>query len=149
MKLKEDIPAIGRLYIQLLDANGKVKESRDIPNLVVTYGLNLIAQRLVSGSSAVLSHMAVGTSNTPGPALTQTALQAQVNPRVALTSSIVTASSITYTTSFGAGTCTGLLTEVGLFNDTTLSQMFARSIFTAIDKTASDTLMVTWTITIG
>ena len=145
--ITDTLPLKGKLDIKLYDEFGMLKEHREVPNLVVTTGLNNIAERLVTGATAVMSYMAVGTSST-APVLGQTTLVAQ-SATVALTSTSVAGSAVSYVASFPAGTGTALLTEAGIFNNSSGGVMLARSLFTAIDKGSSDTLTITWTITLG
>lgn len=146
--LHDKLKVIGSLSIILSGEDGVIKQTIDIPNLVVTTGLNNIRERFVLGTSAAMSHMAVGTNATV-PALAQTTLGAEV-ARVALTSTGGAGSSIIYIASFPAGVGTGLLTEAGMFNATPAGTMLSRSLFSSpIDKGASDTLTITWTITLG
>lgn len=145
--IKDAINAKGHLSIVVKDDKGNVKESREIPNLVVTTGLGVIASRLVGTSTAVMSHMAVGTDATAA-ALGQTALIAEVG-RVALTSGTSSGAVVTYVATFPAGTGTGALQEAGLFNATPAGTMLSRATYAVINKGASDTVTITWTITIS
>ena len=61
--------ALGRVQIQLFDSEGNLKEEQTVKNLVVTTGLNHIADRLGASSPATrMSHMEVGTDNTAAAA---------------------------------------------------------------------------------
>lgn len=145
--IKEDIKVKGALLIEVKDSEGNVKDSRFIDNLVVTSGLNLIATAIGTGSATAMSHMAMGNSSTAA-ALGQTALLGELG-RVALTSTTVTNSTLTYIATFPAGTATGALVEAGLFNATPAGVMLSRTIFSVINKGVGDSTTVTWTITIG
>jgi hypothetical protein len=134
----------GRVDLVLSNSEGEVKEVITIPNLVVNTGKNYITARMVSNANAVMSHMAVGNSGTAA-ALTDTALGAQVS-RIALTGNAVTANSIAYTASFGAGVATDALTEAGIFNAASGGEMLCRTVFAVVNKGAADTLNVTWTV---
>ena len=145
--IADDLPIVGSLLVQTFDSSGLLKEERSIPNLVVTSGLNLIATGLASGTLTVPSHMAVGTSSTSA-ALSQTTLGTEVG-RVALTSTTRTGSAVAYVGTYPAGTGTGALTEAGIFNDPTTGTMLSRSTFSVVNKLADDSMVITWTITIG
>ena len=66
MNLKEKIAgATGKLRIVVQDeVTGEIKHDIETTNLVVDTGLNYIASRMVGTSKNVMSHMAVGSSNT-------------------------------------------------------------------------------------
>ena len=140
--LKTKTQAKGRVVIEL---NGEVV--RDIPNLIATVGLNYIADRMEGTGETVMSHMAVGTDNTAA-ALGDTNLYSE-NGRVALSSTVVTADEIVYTATFPAGTATGALVEAGVFNAASSGSLLCRTVFSAINKGASDSVTITWTITIS
>jgi hypothetical protein len=145
----DDIKATGRLSIILKDKDGKVKETKEIDNLVVTAGLSFIASRMKDATATAMSHMEVGTDATAA-ALGDTALIAAVAAsRTALTSTTPTANAIAYVCTFGAGTGTGALTEAGIFNAGSGGTMLCRTVFSVINKGASDSLTITWTITVS
>jgi hypothetical protein len=54
----------GALSVVLKDADGNIKDEREVPNLVVTSGLGFIASRMKDATATAMSHMAVGSSNT-------------------------------------------------------------------------------------
>ncbi len=138
----------GRLSVVLLDAQGKVKQSQDIPNLVVNSGLAFIASRMKDTTDAAMSHMAVGSGSTAAAA-GNTALGSQIGSRVSLTSTTVTANAVAYVATFSAGTGTGAITEAGIFNASTSGTMLCRTVFDVVNKGADDTLQITWTITLN
>jgi hypothetical protein len=138
----------GRLSVVLRDADGNVKQSQDIPNLVVSSGLAFIASRMKDTTDAAMSHMAVG-SGTTAAAAGDTALETQIGSRVSLTSTTVTANAVAYVATFAAGTGTGAITEAGMFNASTSGTMLCRTVFSVVNKGADDTLQITWTITLN
>lgn len=142
------IKATGKLEILLLDSNKQVKQNFSVPNLVVTVGKNLIADRLIGTSSEVMTHMAVGTSNASLDAA-NTALASQLSSRVVLTSSTRSNNVITYVCTFGENVSTGAIVEAGIFNASTAGTMLCRTTFPVINKEATDTLTINWTVTIS
>ncbi|HSG51709.1 MAG TPA: hypothetical protein VLA40_06350 [Rheinheimera sp.] len=146
--IQEQMSVKGRLSVVLLDADGKVKQSQDIPNLVVNSGLAFIASRMKDTTDAAMSHMAVG-SGTTAAAAGNTALETQIGSRVSLTSTTVTANATAYVATFAAGTGTGAITEAGIFNASTSGTMLCRTVFSVVNKGADDTLQITWTITLN
>lgn len=136
----------GRLQILVLDENNQVKDSREIDNLVVAAGKQVIAARLAGNTIAIPSHMAVGTSNTAA-LVSQTELGTEIG-RVALDSTTRTGNTIGYVATFPAGTGTGTLTEAGIFNSDTSGNMLCRTNFNDVNKSAGDTIVITWNVTI-
>jgi len=145
----DGLKVTGSVNVVINDESGKQKENFTIPNLVVDTGLAYIASRMKDAAlPAAMTHMAVGTGTT-ATAGGQTALVTQLGSRVTLTSTTVTANSTAYVASFGAGVATGALTEAGIFNASTSGTMLCRTVFAVINKGASDTMTITWTITIS
>ena len=145
--LIDGMKAKGRVNIVLKGKDGKVKESREINNLVVGSGLDYIASRMGGTSSDVMSHMALG-SGTTAAANGDTDLQSILGSREALDSTTVTDNTIQYLSSFEAGDATGAVTEAGIFNASTGGDMLCRTTFDVVNKGAEDSLSVTWTISI-
>lgn len=145
--IKDSLKATGKLVLSLYDKNNNVKKVVEVPNLVVTTGLNFIASRMTGTTSAVMSHMAVGTNNATANT-SQISLQAEVS-RKALTGALATGSTITYNTTFGPGSGTGTLVEAGVFNAPTGGTMLCRTVFPAIVKEVDDILTINWLVTIS
>ena len=145
----DSIKMKGKLNIVLTGPDGKVKEQREVDNLVVTVGKNFIASRMKDATATAMTHMEVGTS-TQAAAVGDTALIAAVaSSRVTLTSTTVTTNSVAYVASFPAGTGTGALTEAGIFNASSSGTLLCRTVFSVINKGAADTLGITWTVTVN
>lgn len=147
MNTNELLKAKGRLSIQITGPDGKVKDERTVDNLVVTAGLGYIASRMKDATAAVMSHMAIG-SGTAAAAAGNTALGTELG-RVALTSTTVSGSGVSYIATFGPSVGTGAVTEAGLFNGATSGTMLCRTVFSVVNKDAGDTMSITWTVTIG
>lgn len=126
--------------------DGKLIEEHEADNLIVTAGKSLLASILASGATTRPSHMAVGTSNTAA-AVGQTALVGTELARVALDSTTPSTNTVTYVTTFPAGTGTGTIEEAGLLNASSAGTMLARWLTGTFAKGASDVLVLTWTIT--
>jgi hypothetical protein len=144
----DELKITGSVNVVVHDESGKQKENFTIPNLVVNTGLAYIASRMKDTTATAMSHMAVGTDNT-ATAGGNTALGTQLGSRVSLTSTTVTSNSTAYVATFGTGVGTGALTEAGIFNASTSGTMLCRTVFAVINKGASDTMTITWTITIS
>ena len=150
---KETLGIKGNLNIVLTDAQGNIKDTRKITNLVVTSGVLFILNRLKDNVtySVGMSHMEVGTGST-ATASTQTTLAAALGARQPFSSTLVTnttaSGTITYAATFGSGVSTGALMEAGIFNASTTGIMLCRTVFPVINKGANDTMTITWAVTI-
>ena len=143
----ESINVKGNLEVILLDENGLQKDYRQVKNLVVAVGKDVIASRLVGNSLAIMSHMAVGSSNTAA-ATSQTTLGSELG-RVVLDSTARAANTVTYVATFPAGTGTGSITEAGILNASSSGNLLCRTVFGVVTKTASDTVIITWNVTVA
>lgn len=155
--LTDKIVTTGELQIVLRDEHGNIKEQREVPNLVVTVGKNLIASRLTGVAAPVMSHMAVGTLATT-PANGDTILGAEIaGSRVALSvvGGVAVAADITYIASFGPGVGTGPIVEAGIFNAASgvpsgfVNTMLCHTTFLVINKAVGDSLTITWKVTVN
>lgn len=146
--INDNVKVSGKVRLVLKDKNGKVKESREIKNLLVSSGLEFICSRMAGTSASVMSHMALG-SGTTTPAAGQTDLVSILGSREALDSTTASSNTITYVSSFEAGDGTGAVTEAGIFNASSGGTMLCRTTFAEVNKEPDDTMSVTWTITIN
>lgn len=136
----------GDVAIVLRDKQGNVKDERNIKNLIVNTGLNFICDRMKNDETA-MTHMALGSGSTAAAA-GDTTLGSQLGSREALDSDTVSSNTITYTSSFEAGDATGAVTEAGIFNAASGGTMLCRTVFAVVNKSADDSLSVTWQITL-
>ena len=132
----------GKLAISL---NGKIVQ--EVDNLVVTAGKGYVASRIKDASATAMSHMAIGSGSTAAAA-NDTALGNELG-RVALTSTTVSGAVVTYVASFPAGTGTGAVTEAGILNASSSGTLLCRTVFSVVNKGASDSMTVTWTVTVS
>lgn len=145
--LNDNATIRGHVRIELRDKHGKLKQLREIDNLIVTTGRDAIIERLDSSpTTAQPSHMSLGTSGT-APAAGNTTLTGEPT-RVALSSNTSSGGVLTLVGNWGAGAATGSWSEAGVFNASTTGTMYSRAVFTTIAKGASDTLQITWTYTL-
>lgn len=140
--MRDGMKVKGRVSIAI---NGETVQ--EIPNLVVTVGKNFVASRMVGVTDNIMSHMAIGTDNTAAAA-GNTALGAE-SARVALTSDTNTNNEIDYVATFPAGTGTGAITEAGVFNAASSGTLLCRTVFSVVNKGASDAMTITWTVTVS
>ncbi len=93
--------------------------------------------------------MAIGTGSSSAVA-GDTALGTETD-RNALTTSggTVSGATITYACTWSAGDGTGGIKEAGIFDASTGGDMLARTVFSVVNKGASDSMTITWTITVS
>ena len=94
-----------------------------------------------------MSLMAIGSGSTAAAA-GNSALGNQLG-RVALTSTNVSGAVVTYVATFAAGTGTGAVTEAGILNDSSSGDLLCRTVFSVVNKGASDSMTITWTVTVS
>ena len=132
----------GKLSIALND-----EVVQEVDNLVVTAGKGYVASRMKDATATAMSHMAIG-SGTTNPAASDTALETQLG-RVALTSTTVSGAVVTYVATFAAGTGTGAVTEAGILNASSSGTLLCRTEFSVVNKGSSDSMTITWTVTVS
>ena len=140
--INDGLKLTGKLKIAL---NGETVQ--EVDNLVVTAGKGYVASRMKDATATAMSHMAIGSGSTAAAA-SDTALGNQLG-RVALTSTAVSGAVVTYTATFGAGTGTGAVTEAGILNASSGGTMLCRTVFSVVNKGASDSMTITWTVTVS
>ena len=149
MKIKDDLKISGELAIIVTDKSGHIKQSMKVPNLVVTTGKQYIASRMAGTATAVMSRMAIG-SGTAAANANDTALGNELGrARSPLFSLQASGNIITATATFVEGVGTGAISEAGIFNASSGGTMLCRTVFPVVNKQASDTIAITWTITIS
>lgn len=127
----------------LRDENGKIKQVRTA-NTVTTAGKNGAADQILAAPTlAKPGWMAIGTGS-PAATLLGTELD-----RNALTSKLRSGAVVTMIGDWAAGDGTGAITEAGVFDVVTANtvNMWMSASFSVINKGASDTLQITWTLT--
>ncbi len=143
----DETKATGKLTVEIKDKDGKIKDTRELTNLVVSDGLDFIASRMKDATATAMSHMAIGTGSTTA-ASGDSALGTEA-ARQALTSTTVSSNTVEYVASFAAGTGTGAITEAGILNGASGGTLLCRTVFSVVNKGASDSMTITWTITIS
>jgi hypothetical protein len=168
----------GSVDIKVYGADGELKDSRYIPNLVVQAGKNYIATRIIgtatsttavyttSSATSAMTHMAIGTSTTTA-AVTDTALGTEVAvagdiaayTRAQIQSTTQSTGVVTYVATFGVNnpqrtntSNTTAITEAAILNSSTAAlagTMLCRTTFNAVNKGNDDTQQITWTITVS
>ena len=161
MNSNDTLSIKGNLNIVLTDAQGNIKDSRNIHNKITLVGLEHILTRLGTsgGGSTYINYMTLGTtSDTTAEDGSRTSLRAE--PSSGLTRQVTTittdftaASSrtIIYVADFAAGnpTTASGITEAGLFSQVAIGgTMLARTVFPVINKGTGDSMRITWKITL-
>lgn len=147
--MEDSVKLTGYIKFDLFDGEGKLKDHREVKNVVVTVGKNYLASWLKDATQAdyFMRYLALGTG-TAAAVAGDTTLQTEIGTRVAGT---LTSSTNVWQNqgTFGAGISTGAITEAGIFSASSVGTMLARQVFSVINKAAGDSLTVTWQITIS
>lgn len=143
----------GSVHVRLVGPDGKLKQEHTNHNLVVTVGKTYLATWLAAASQAgeFMSYIALGTGTT-SPASGDTALQTElVGGGYSRQQGTLSSSSNVWQNqcTFGPGNGTAAITEAGLFTASSSGTMFARQVFSAYNKAAGDTLIITWSVTLS
>ena len=147
----------GTLDIVLYDEHGNIKEQRQEKNMVMNVGFAHIASRLKDATSAAMTYMGVGTSNSP-VLVTQTDLLTYAGTRIGpdagtptLEQKNVAGDTVQFKTTFPAGASTGPLVEAGIFNNSAVGggTMLCRTVFAngVVNKGPLDAMTITWRVT--
>lgn len=149
MRLKENTYVKGNVHIKVLDKNKKVKEEKEIKNLVVDTGIEYIRDRMVDVIQPVMSHMAAGSNQTLQSSENLTLGDELGRVALDLPPEKVGIDKIVYKASFPPGEATGPLREIGIFNDDNdpnSGTMLCRTTFDVVNKGEEDTILINWTI---
>ncbi len=148
---KESLKLKGHIKFVLKDKDGKIKEVREIDNLIVNAGKSETAGLLIGDTGATaFGYIAIGTGTT-APSASDTALETETH-RASATTSLTTTNVTNDTAQLEATfnfTSSYAITESGIFNDATAGDMLARQTFSALNVANGDSLTVTWKITVS
>lgn len=140
--------AVQNLKVVLRDKDGKVKKQGIHTNQIQTYMKTHVADMLADQGENEMSHMGIGTGTGQGVGdsalATQTTRQALDNSTPSHSGAVVT-----YHRTFAAGEGTGTITEAGVFNASSGGDMGLYNDSLSYAKGASDSLELTWTLTIS
>jgi len=151
----------GSLSIIVTDTiTNTIRQEVYVPNLVVSTGKTFIASRIVGTTSAVMSHMGIGTSAT-AEVVGDTGLGAELTvaggytgySRAGLTTATSSSNVVTYSANFAANNPSApaggaVLREAGIFNASSAGIMLCRTTYPIVTKLPADALTITWTVTI-
>lgn len=149
VRTREPLALRGNVRIDVCDAvTGRRLSRRRFSNLAVLVGRNQVRDALYGSGITPPSRFALGTGSTAVTAA-DTALEAEVW-RDVFSTKTVAAGTVTFKYFLSALTANGnTLREAGLFNAASSGEMFARVVFTEIEKTSAITVLFAWTFTIG
>lgn len=134
------------MHLELYGTDGFLKDERFVHNTVTTAGKNGIADQILAAPTLVkMGWMAIGTGS---PAATLLGTEVA---RVVFDTKTRSNAVVTVVATFPAATGTGAITEAGTFDVVTANtvNMWMSSSFSAINKAAADSLVITWTLTIS
>lgn len=150
--MKDVLTLKGYVHIKLQDEHGNIIQEEEGDNLIVTTGKAFVASALIAAPSAYMTRVAIGTSSS-ATSVGQTDLQGTELARVVATTSNPTSVTTLLVASFGAGVGTGTIEEAGIFNATgagpASGTMFSRYLTGTYVKGATDTLTISWIITVS
>ena len=147
--MKEELPLKGTFHLVLRGSDGRIKARRKVHNVITDVGRAYVIDMLnLASRPTIATFIGIGTGATAAAAA-DTALQTEVGTRqngspgtqpTAYTDRIIV--------TFAAANGTGNITEAGRFDAVTTGLLVARTVFTAINKTASDSLQITYDLTV-
>lgn len=144
--MKSSIKITGRIRLELRDAHGRLKDRREVRNIVTNGGRAYIIDRLQGDAPPeVCDYIAIGTGSTAAAAA-DTDMETEVaRARGTLSQPDAYTDRCVYT--FAAGTGTGTITEAGRLNDASGGTLMGRQVFSGISKGAGDSLQITYDFT--
>lgn len=153
--IAEQLKMTGEVLVEIHDAKtGRLKSSHLYKNLVVDAAKASIADALrgnQTGGVGEITHCAVGTSTT-APAAGDVALVAEIARKLVSIRSAAGAVA-TFKTFFNQSEANGVLKEAALFGGLATSTPDSGTLFCRTNinrtKTTSDTLTLTWRVTVG
>jgi len=145
---------VGHITLELRDEKGNIKQVVDKHNTFTAVGDAHVADQLSeTPDEATMGWIAIGSDDTAFSDAS-TVLNDEID-RNALESGYPEQQAagndndVKYKATWAAGDGTGAIKEAGIFNSSAGGTMMAASTFPVINKGASDTLTITWTVTCG
>ena len=134
----------------LYGEDGSLKQEVSGYNVITDNGKEFLANFLSSASTGAstftMRYIAVGTDST-AEAASNTALGTEISRHTG-TASYGSGAIYSVVATFAAGSGTGAIVEYGLFSTSNAGTMLARDVEAVINKGASDTLSVTYNVTL-
>ena len=147
--MKDNSNIKGHIAWELRDANGEIKTKGEHPNLITAYMDTVTAYMVANGvAGSVIGYMGLGSGTGQTAASVDLARYIDI---LALSGAggLQAGSNIVYSAFWGAGAGTGSIYEAGLFqtSGTTRNTMCTYNDAIRVNKGASDTLKIDWTVT--
>ncbi len=143
--LNELLEIHGKLTITKTDKDGNTTTT-EVPNLVVATGKTVIAARLAGNTAAVMATMGIGTGTSPATTA-DTTLGSQVwLNNLAVAGGTPSANTVVYSATFNPSqpATSQAITEAAVFNSSNV--MLCRTVFPVINKQTTDTITISWTV---
>jgi hypothetical protein len=150
----------GHITAKVFDKDGNLIQQTESDNLVVDVGLDGIVDQTFGSTlqspQQIFDFIHIGTGSVFAPNATQTALEIPLggacvrvqDASVAVDSTVSGETTATVEASFAGVDCSGSIVEAGIFNNVTSGVMLARATFGIVTIGISDTLTVSYEITI-
>ena len=152
MEVQEFIKMRGCLEIVLGDMQGNILEKRKVDNTIVTAGRKWVLQQINSSgmvTSQSIGFLGIGTTTT-APGTSDSALGGETtrNAIVSFTTTNLTSNPPSWRAecSFASNEGNTTLAEVALFNSSASGTMLGRATFATLNKTTSNTLSISYTV---
>ena len=153
----DNLKYAGKLHVTLRDENGNVKDYRKVDNAITNLGLDYLIKTTMDSSLTAMTVFYIGSTASAGAAAAaDTTAATSENFRLAFTYATgATVGRGSATATFGAsgagGDTTTGIREAGIFNGLDGANsgdgiLFARALFTAVNKGESDSLEIKWDI---
>lgn len=146
-----DIKLKGRYFATVFGPDGKPRQSVQGDNVITTVGKEWLASFLGSAAAAAATftakYAAIGSDAT-AEAAANTAMGTEL-ARQTGTVSYISGGIVQVVATFAAGTGTGTIYEYGLFSSSAAGTLISRDTEALITKGASDTLAVTYQLTLS
>lgn len=155
--MKDSFKYVGKLHIKLRDEFGNLKDERIVNNTITSGGLDYLIKSTMNSELTAMTVFYVGSTASAGAANIQDGTgQTSEAFRLAFTYATgATVGQASATATFGSsgagGTTTTGITEAGIFNGQAAANsgdgvLFARALFAAVNKGASDSLEIKWDV---
>lgn len=150
MKDKQSIK--GKLHVVLQDVNGNILKEQHIDNTITNLFDAHVADQMSDSGDAAIGFMATGSGT--GQTASSSDLSNHVST-LALSGTLQGTggadNDVVYSGFWGAGVGTGSIREAGIFqaSGTTRTTLMTYNDAISVNKGASDTLKIDWTLTFG
>ncbi|AFS81814.1 hypothetical protein NKOR_09845 [Candidatus Nitrosopumilus koreensis AR1] len=152
---------MGHITLTVADVDGNIVDYVQTDNLVVDVGIDTMGDLIFpninlngNATDSQFSWIGIGTNNTAANA-SDVGIGTAISGCARVQDGTVTGDSsvsgeitVTVDASFSGANCAGAVVEAVLMNDGSSGELLARQVFSAVNVGASDTLTVSWDITL-